>query len=66
MTATEAGKVTGYNIFWFTETYPGNVLRLETYIEDAELAGDKELGGFFRRAQTGSRKGPEQGGSRLG
>jgi hypothetical protein len=38
-----------------------NVLRLETYIQDAERDGDNELGEFFRRAQGESRKGAEQG-----
>jgi hypothetical protein len=37
------------------------VLRLETYIEDAALAGDDELADFFRRAQHESRKGAEEG-----
>ena len=38
-----------------------NALRLETYISDAEEAGDTELAGFFRRAQEASRKGGEEG-----
>jgi hypothetical protein len=37
------------------------VLRLETYIEDAERDGDSDLADFFRRAQETSRKGAEQG-----
>ena len=37
------------------------MLRLETYIEDAGLAGDAELADFFRRAQHESRKGAEEG-----
>jgi hypothetical protein len=37
------------------------VLRLETYIEDAERDGDNDLAEFFRRAQETSRKGAEQG-----
>ncbi len=62
----ETGQVTGtkdkdYNIIWFTEVCLSNVLRLETYIQDAERDGDKELADFFRRAQTESRKGAEQG-----
>ena len=62
----EAGQVTGtkdkdYNIIWFTEQCLSNVLRLETYIEDAEREGDDELAEFFRRAQGESRKGAEQG-----
>ncbi len=66
MSPTETGGVTGtkdahYNIIWFTEACLSNALRLETYIEDAERAGDKELAVFFRRAQAESRKGGEQG-----
>jgi hypothetical protein len=62
----EAGDITGtkdkdYNIIWFVEVCLSNVLRLETYIEDAERAGDSELAEFFRRAQETSRKGAEQG-----
>ena len=67
MTANpELGNVTGtkdkdYDIIWFTETCLCNVLRLETYIEDAGLAGDDELAEFFRKAQHESRKGAEEG-----
>jgi hypothetical protein len=67
MTSTsETGQVTGtkdkdYNIIWFTEQCLSNTLRLETYIQDAERAGDNELADFFRRAQGESRKGAEQG-----
>jgi len=62
----EAGQVTGtkdkdYNIIWFVEQCLSNVLRLETYIEDAEKDGDKDLAEFFRRAQGESKKGAEQG-----
>jgi len=62
----EAGSVTGtkdkdYNVIWFTEQCLSNVLRLETYVEDAEREGDSELADFFRRAQETSRKGAEQG-----
>jgi len=65
-TSTETGDITGtpdkdYNIIWFTEVCLSNVLRLETYIEDAEREGDTELAEFFRRAQAESRKGAEQG-----
>ena len=65
-TTTEAGQVTGtqdkdYNIIWFVEACLSNALRLETYIADAERAGDRELADFFRRAQGESRKGAEQG-----
>ena len=64
--AMETGQVTGtqdkdYNIIWFTEQCLSNVLRLETYIQDAERAGDQELADFFRRAQHASRKGADEG-----
>ena len=63
---TETGKVTGtkdkdYNIIWFTEQCLSNVLRLETYAQDAERDGDNDLADFFRRAQGASRKGAEEG-----
>lgn len=66
MSDVETGQITGtpdkdYNIIWFTEACLSNVLRLQTYIEDAERAGDTELADFFRRAQAESRKGAEQG-----
>jgi hypothetical protein len=66
MSNTETGQITGtadkdYNIIWFTEVCLSNVLRLETYIQDADRAGDTELAEFFRRAQGESRKGAEQG-----
>jgi hypothetical protein len=66
MAGQETGEVTGtldkdYNIIWFTEVCLSNVLRLETYIKDADRAGDAELAEFFRRAQGESRKGAEQG-----
>ncbi len=62
----EASEITGtkdkdYNIIWFVEQCLSNVLRLDTYIEDAEREGDGELADFFRRAQETSRKGAEQG-----
>ena len=72
---SETGSVTGtkdkdYNLIWFTEACLSNALRLETYIQDAERDGDNELADFFRRAQSESRKGAEQGkqilASRLG
>ena len=67
MSATaQSSQVTGtadkdYDIIWFTETCLSNVLRLETYIEDAALSGDDELADFFRKAQHESRKGAEDG-----
>jgi hypothetical protein len=66
MSSTETGNITGtkdkdYNIIWFTEVCLSNVLRLDTYIQDAEREGDNELAEFFRKAQAESRKGAEQG-----
>jgi hypothetical protein len=66
MGAEETGQITGtkdkdYNVIWFTEQCLSNVLRLETYVEDAERDGDSDLADFFRRAQETSRKGAEQG-----
>jgi hypothetical protein len=66
MSTQETGEVTGtkdkdYNIIWFTEQCLNNVLRLETYVKDAERDGDQELADFFRRAQGASRNGAEQG-----
>jgi hypothetical protein len=62
----ESGQTTGtkdkdYNIIWFVEQCLDNVLRMETYAQDAEREGDQELADFFRRAQGESRKGAEQG-----
>jgi hypothetical protein len=62
----ETGHITGtedkdYNLIWFVEACLSNALRLETYIQDADRAGDSELADFFRRAQTESRKGGHQG-----
>jgi len=66
VSTTETGQITGtkdkdYNILWFTEACLDNALRLETFIADAERAGDRELAEFFKKAQTDSRKGAEQG-----
>jgi len=62
----ETGNITGtpdkdYNVIWFVEQCLSNVLRLETYVKDAERAGDNDLADFFRRAQSASQKGAEQG-----
>jgi len=62
----EAGQTTGtkdkdYDIIWFVEQCLSNTLRLETFAQDAERAGDQELAQFFQRAQAESRKGAEQG-----
>jgi hypothetical protein len=66
----ETGAITGtkdkdYNLIWFTEQCLSNALRLETYIQDAEREGDRELAEFFRRAQHESRKGAERGKEQL-
>jgi hypothetical protein len=66
MATSEAGELTGtkdkdYNIIWFTEQCLSNVLRLETYAQDAERDGDNDLADFFRRAQGASRKGADEG-----
>jgi hypothetical protein len=66
MSTAETGDITGtkdkdYNVIWFTEVCLSNVLRLHTYIQDAEREGDSELAEFFRKAQAESRKGAEQG-----
>ena len=62
----ETGEITGtkdkdYNLIWFVERCLSNALRLDIYVHDAERAGDTELVEFFRRAQSESRKGAEQG-----
>jgi hypothetical protein len=71
MSNNEGGEVTGtadkdYNLIWFTEQCLSNALRLETYITDAEQAGDSELTELFRRAQDASRRGAEEGKRLLG
>jgi hypothetical protein len=63
MTA-ETGSVTGtkdknYNLIWYTEQCLENALRLESYIQDAERDGDKEVADLFRKAQADSRKGAQ-------
>jgi hypothetical protein len=62
----ETGQITGtkdkdYNLIWFTEACLSNALRLETYIKDAEREGDSQLVELFRKAQSDSRKGAEEG-----
>jgi hypothetical protein len=64
--AEETGQITGtkdkdYNVIWFVEQCLSNVLRLETYIQDAEREDDSDLAEFFRRAQEASKRGAEQG-----
>jgi hypothetical protein len=70
MGSQETGEVTGtkdkdYNLIWFTEQCLANVLRLETYIKDAEREGDNGAADFFRRAQEASKRGAEQGKEQL-
>ncbi|MCA2320899.1 hypothetical protein JF732_12480 [Mycobacterium intracellulare] len=60
----ETGHITGtkdknYNLIWYIEKCLDNALRLETYIQDAERAGDKDVAELFRKAQSDSRKGAE-------
>jgi hypothetical protein len=67
----EGGQVTGtadkdYNLIWFLEQCLNNALRLETYIADADKAGDGDLADLFRRAQDASRRGAEEGKRLLG
>src|SRR5258708_37717733 len=62
----ETGHVTGtadkdYDLVWFTERCLNNVLRLETFVADAERGGDNELAVLFRKAQADSKKGAEIG-----
>ena len=66
MATQETGQITGtkdkdYNVIWFTEQCLSNVLRLDTYIQDAARDGDNDLADFFRKAQETSRRGAEQG-----
>ena len=66
MTNSETGTTTGtpdkdYNLLWYTEQCLSNALRLQTYRQDAERAGDQELVDLFTRAQDASRRGAEHG-----
>ena len=67
MTAmADAGEITGtrdkdYDLIWYVESCLNNALRLDTYIHDAERAGDGKLVELFRKAQSDSRKGAEMG-----
>jgi hypothetical protein len=42
------------------------VLRLESYIQDAEREGDSELADLFRRAQNHSKEGGDRAKALLG
>ena len=64
--ASNSEEVTGtadqqYNVIWFTEACLKNAQRLETYIKDAQEAGNSQLTEFFSKAQAESRKGAELG-----
>ncbi|MGQ1799097.1 hypothetical protein ACT4S5_18475 [Kocuria oceani] len=50
-----------YDLIWALEASLHNVWKLETYIQDAEKAGDNELADWFRRIQENNRKAGEQG-----
>ncbi len=68
--SSEGGQSTGtkdkdYNVIWYTEQCLSNALRMEEYVQDADRDGDSELADFFRRAQSASRKGGEQGKEQL-
>jgi hypothetical protein len=63
-TASDTGQITGtkdkdYDLVWYLEHCLENALRLQTYISDAERAGDSEVVDLFRKAQADSRKGAE-------
>lgn len=64
--AAETGHITGvkdksYDLLWYVEECLSNALRLETYIQDAERDGDREVTELFRKAQSDSRKGAQMG-----
>ncbi len=66
MTASESGHITGtadmdWYLIWYIEACQNNALRLETFIQDVERAGDTELAEFFHQAQADSRKGADLG-----
>lgn len=50
-----------YNLVWALEASLHNVWKMETYIQDAEAAGDDELAQWFRKIQKNNRKAGEQG-----
>jgi hypothetical protein len=64
--STETGQVTGtkdrtYDLIWYVEKCLENALRLDTFIKDAEREGDNEVVELFRKAQSDSKKGAEEG-----
>jgi hypothetical protein len=67
---SETGGVTGtkdkdYDLIWFVEQCLSNVLKLDTFIRDADREGDGELADFFRQAKAASFRGAEQGKEQL-
>jgi len=63
---SDSGQQTGtkdkdYDLISFVEASLSNVLKLETYAQDAEQAGDSEAAELFRKAATENRKGAEIG-----
>jgi hypothetical protein len=64
--STETGQITGtkdrtYDLIWYVEKCLENALRLDTFIKDAEREGDNEVVELFRKAQSDSKKGAEEG-----
>lgn len=64
MGSHETGHITGttdkdYNLIRYLDECLTNALRLETYVGDAQRAGDQELAELFRKAQADNRKGAE-------
>jgi hypothetical protein len=64
--SVETGEITGtkdrtYDLIWYVEKCLENALRLDTFIKDAEREGDNEVMELFRKAQSDSRKGAEEG-----
>ncbi|OHT68132.1 hypothetical protein [Mycobacteroides chelonae] len=62
--AADSGELTGtkdknYDLIRFTNDCLENVLRLQTFITDAERDSDTEVTELFRKAQADSRKGAE-------
>lgn len=54
-------KDANYDLIWALEASLHNVWQMETYIQDAEQAGDSELAEWFRKIQHNNRKAGEQG-----
>jgi hypothetical protein len=64
--SVETGDITGtkdrtYDLIWYIEKCLENALRLDTFIKDAEREGDQEVVDLFRKAQSDSKKGAEEG-----